>query len=369
MPSASFPDATTLNTVSDCRLFATYFASPAAAALAWTAAQRNAASGFGTYGSCNSWHLAFANRTNALEGCPGAIPVTARYHPVTNPNGIRCTSVEQQANQLGRNPANGFVWRPLDNVGVQYGLSALESGAITPEQFVSLNENAGGYDVIGQVVAQRTVADQIGLERAYETGRVNDYGLGLASAPIIDFRTYTDPASDIHTRFWSFVSRQRLLEANGTAANHVVFVSNGAGGGAMSVYALTMMDAWLAAIHADTAGGTAAAKTIRNRPAALADACWTSATNRIDEPFGLGLAGMCESLYPTWADTRLVAGFPLANDVQKCRLRRLDFDDYAVEFTAEQQARLRATFPGGVCDTSKSGVDHRPAKRAWLDFS
>jgi hypothetical protein len=137
----------------------------------------------------------------------------------------------------------------------------------------------------------------------------------------------------------------------------------------MSGYALTQMDTWLAAIHADTAGGTAAAKVIRNRPAGLSDACWTSATNRIDEPFGLGYVGMCEALYPTWGDTRLAAGFPLDNDIQKCRLRGLDFDLYPVEFTAEQQARLRATFPGGVCDTSKSGVDQRPAKRAWLDFS
>ena len=72
------------------------------------------------------------------------MPVSARYNPATNPGGIKCTSFEQIATQLGRNPANGFAWRPLDNVGLQYGLTALQSGAITPEQFVSLNENAGG---------------------------------------------------------------------------------------------------------------------------------------------------------------------------------------------------------------------------------
>ena len=48
-----------------------------------------------------------------------AIPTAARYHPVTNPDGIRCTSFEQIATQLGRNPANGFAWRPLDNIGTQ----------------------------------------------------------------------------------------------------------------------------------------------------------------------------------------------------------------------------------------------------------
>jgi Tannase-like family of unknown function (DUF6351) len=368
MPSLSFVDATTLATVSDCRLLATYFASPAAAALGWTAAQRTAASGFSTYGSCNSWHLAFANRTNALEACPSAIPVAFRYDPVSNPNGIRCTAVEQVANQLGRDPATGFVYRPLDNIGVQYGLTALESGAITPEQFVSLNENAGGYDVVGRVVPQRTVADPLGLQRAYTTGRVNDFGVGLASTPIIDFRTYTDPISDIHTRFWSFVSRQRLMDANSTAANQVIFISNNAGAGAMSAEALAKMDEWLAAIRADSAPGTAAEKTIRNRPADLEDSCWTSATTRIVEHFTYQGPGQCETLFPTWGDTRTAAGEGLAEDVIKCQLKPLSFADYSITFTPGQQARLQATFPTGVCDYTKPGVDQAPPLGAWQDW-
>jgi hypothetical protein len=369
LPSASFVDATTLATVTDCRLLATYFASPAAAALGWTAEQRDAASGFGTYGSCNSWHLAFANRTNALEACPSAIPVTARYDPVTNPTGIRCTAVEQVANQLGRDPETGFVYRPLDNVGVQYGRQALEDGVITPEQFVSLNEHAGGYDVVGRVVAQRTVADPPGLERAYTTGRVNNFGLGLASTPIIDLRTYTDPVSDIHTRFWSFVARQRLLDANGTADNQAIFISNNAGAGAMAAEALAKMDEWLAAIRADTASGTSAERTIRNRPADLEDSCWTSATNRIVEHFTYQGPGACEALYPSWGDTRTAAGEGLAEDIIKCQLQPLDFADYGVTFTPDQQARLQATYPNGVCDYTQPGVDQAPPDGTWLDWS
>ena len=163
VPAASFQDSITLGTVPDCRLLALYFASPAGIAAGWTPAQRTAASGYGTFTSCNFWHLAFASRTNALEACPTAIPVAARYNPTTNPNGIRCTSFEQIATQLGRNPANGFAWRPLDNIGVQYGLTALQSGAITAEQFVSLNEHVGGFDVIGQVIPERVAADPIGV--------------------------------------------------------------------------------------------------------------------------------------------------------------------------------------------------------------
>ena len=225
------------------------------------------------------------------------MPVAARYNPVTNPGGIKCTSFEQIATQLGRNPANGFAWRPLDNIGLQYGLTALQSGAITPEQFVSLNENAGGFDFIGQVVPQRVAADPIGIVNAYETGRMNTGGLGLATTPIIDARTYTDFPGDIHTRVHSFVTRARLQEANGTFGNHVMLIANAAGSGAMTVEALTQMEAWLAAIHADDAPGTAQERMLRNRPVALTDACWAGST-KIAEPFGLGLARHLRSALP-----------------------------------------------------------------------
>jgi hypothetical protein len=368
VPGVSFQDSITLGTVPDCRLFALYFASPAGVAAGWTNAQRAAASGYGTWNSCLFWHLAFASRTNALEACPSAVPAPARYHPVTNPGGIKCTSFEQIATQLGRNPANGFAWRPLDNVGLQYGLSALQSGAITPEQFVSLNENAGGFDFIGNVIPQRVAADPIGLTRSYETGRVNTGGLGLASTPIIDLRQYTDlPNGDIHTRVHSFVMRQRLLDANGTYGNQVMLVANAAGAGAASAEALTQMEAWLAAIQADDAPGTAAERVLRNKPVALTDACWVGAT-KIAEPFGILGGGTCAGLYPTFAETRTVAGSPLGSTVFKCQLKPLSFGDYAVAFTPAQQARLAATFPTGVCDWSKPGVGEGPALGTWLDY-
>ena len=372
VPAASFQDSLTLGTVPDCRLLALYFASPAGIAAGWTADQQAAASGYGSFNSCNLWHLAFASRTNALEACPTAIPVSARYHPVTNPSGIRCTSFEQIATQLGRNSSNGFAWRPLDNIGVEYGLTALQSGAISAEQFVSLNEHAGGFDVIGQVIPERVAADPIGVQRSYQTGRVNTGGLGLSSTPIIDARTYTDFAppfgGDIHTRFHSFVVRQRLLDANGTAANQVIFISNPSGSGAMQTEALTRMEAWLAAIHADDAPGSAAERVIRNRPTDLSDACWTSPTTRIDEQFEYQIDGVCEGLYPSYGDTRTAAGGGLAGDTLKCQLQPLDFAAYPVTFTPDQHARLQAAFPTGVCDWSKPGVDAQPPLGTWLDY-
>jgi hypothetical protein len=202
----------------------------------------------------------------------------------------------------------------------------------------------------------------------YRTGRVNTGGLGLASTPIIDLRGYTDlPTGDIHTRVHSFVMRQRLLDANGTYGNHVMLVANAAGGGFAQLEALTQMEAWLNAIRADNAPGKASERVIRNRPVALTDACWAGST-KIAEPFGILGGGTCAGLYPTFAETRTIAGSPLASDVFKCRLQRLDFDDYDVSFTAEQQARLGAAFPTGVCDWRKKGVSQNDPKGPWLDY-
>jgi hypothetical protein len=102
VPQLSFPDPTTTGpTVGDCRLLNRYFtANPTL----FTAAQRTAASGYGSFGSCVSWDVSFASRGNPTEACPPAIPPEFLYNPTTNPGGIKCTSTEQWANQLGRDP-------------------------------------------------------------------------------------------------------------------------------------------------------------------------------------------------------------------------------------------------------------------------
>ena len=228
------------------------------------------------------------------------------------------------------------------------------------------DEHVGGFDVIGQVIPERVAADPIGLQRSYQTGRVNTGGLGLSSTPIIDARTYTDFAppfgGDIHTRFHSFVVRQRLRDANGTAANQVIFISNPSGSGAMQTEALTRIEAWLAAIHADDAPGSAAERVIRNRPVDLSDACWTSPTTRIDEHFEYQMDGVCKGLYPSYGDTRTAAGGGLAGDTLKCQRQPLDFAAYPVTFTPDQQARLQAAFPTGVCDWSRP--ESTPSRRS-----
>ena len=108
---------------------------------------------------------------------------------------------------------------------------------------------------------------------------------------------------------------------------------------------------------------------IRNRPADLSDACWTSPTTRIDEQFEYQMdRAPARTLYPTYGDTRTAAGGGLAGDTFKCQLQPLDFAAYPVTFTPDQQARLQAAFPTGVCDWSKPGVDAQPPLGTWLDY-
>jgi hypothetical protein len=58
----------------------------------------------------------------------------------------------------------------------------------------------------------------------------------------------------------------------------------------------------------------------------------------------------------------------MSNDVLKCRLTPLNPRHYTVTFTAEQWSRLRATFPHGVCDYSKPGVERVPSI-PWLTYA
>src|SRR6185503_16068476 len=88
-----------------------------------------------------------------------AVPADLRYDPAKNPRGARPTVFDAAKNVYGTNAATGFALRPFDNVGVQYGLHALNTGAITVAQFLDLNERIGGYDNDANFVASRTVGN------------------------------------------------------------------------------------------------------------------------------------------------------------------------------------------------------------------
>ena len=204
MVQRSFPDMEfgTVGMISDSRLLANYF-DTLAGSVAFTDEQKRQVSGLGQLATLKTGSLN-PGRITVGEYC--ALPEALRYDAVKNPTGARCDVFDHAVNVWGKDPKTGFARRPLDNVGVQYGLGALNAGTITTQQFLDLNAKVGGYDNDGRVVATRSVADPAAIRIAYRMGRMTWGGAGLATTPIIDYRAYLDDANggNIHLRYHSF---------------------------------------------------------------------------------------------------------------------------------------------------------------------
>jgi hypothetical protein len=271
-------------------------------------------------------------------------------------------------NVYGRDRRTRFGRRPFDNTGVQYGLAAFNAGRISAEQFLDLNERIGGYDMDGNNVQARMVADREALRIAYRTGRINNAAEGLASIPIIDYRAYLDELGDVHDSARSYVTRARLMAANGHADNHVILVSSRLGTGAGLLARIEegvtlLMDEWLQNMANDhSPARSEVEKVVRNKPEGLVDACFTTTGEKITD------RARCRQMYPPQRNPRLIAGEPLTNDVLKCRLRPVSRFAYGQALSDAQFARLRAIFPEGVCDYSRPGVGQRKVKDTWLAY-
>jgi hypothetical protein len=361
-PGVAFPDSS-LHTA-DCGLLQNYWRK--ADASVWTDEKKAAVEGY-TKGTCAAWERSFVPVLTAtnVKGC--AMKDESKvYDPVKNPKGSRCTIQEMRVNIYGRDPKTGFARRPQDNVGIQYGLAGLNSGAITVDEFLDLNERIGGNDIDGGFAAERTVGDPVALKALYASGLMSSGGGGLANVPILNSRAYTDSIGDIHDRHRDFTIRARLEKANGRADNHVIWVgpprdraraqaAEQSGRVDLAALSLDTMTTWLDAITADPAPASTA-KVVKHKPQAAVDACWDGEGNKITERMTFDGKGKCATLYPVHSEPRLIAGAPLTNDVVKCQLKRVDFGAYKASFTDAQKQKMKQIFPAGVCDYSKSGV-------------
>jgi hypothetical protein len=377
IPGSTYPDVQFATTPwnSDGRLLLRYFETKAG--VPWTDEEERAASGFTNHdfiGRIGREPGGHSQRIHVGEAC--RLPEEMRYHPVTNPGGARCEIFEHSAGIYGRNPETGFVRRPIDNVGVQYGLGALNDGAISKAQFLDLNEKIGGFDLDGNVAPERTVGDTAAMRIAYETGLLLNGGGGLAYTPIIEFRGYADDnaGADDHPRFMSFSTKARLLKANGHRDTFVMWTVDDDEYGRFSTNdpvlheAFRQMDAWLTALVTDTSDASPLEKARRARPAGLTDACWTRFPERRkieEEQTGTEVASRCQELYPSGSFARGVAGSDITTDIIKCQMKPIDPADYRVEFTPAEMERLQAIFPDGVCDWSQPGVSQRDPLGPW----
>ena len=121
------------------------------------------------------------------------------------------------------------------------------------------------------------------------------------------------------------------------------------------------MDRWLTAVERDRSRRPLERKLVRNKPADLTDRCYDGKGVKVSD-------ALCPSVVRVYGTPRTVAGEPITTDQNKCRLKPLDRGDYGgVSFTNAQWSVLRTTFPAGVCDFSKPGVDQQPTI-AWQTY-
>jgi hypothetical protein len=365
-PSCSYPDIwETMQEAEDCHVLDHYFLEVSPHLWA-NPAQQDAVTGYTAQTTCHSlWDgpapLSYAQNWLDPDNAPAcSLPAEDVYHAQNNPRGTRCTLQDYMGSIFGYRAADGFANYPYDNVGVQYGLVALNSGQISAEQFVDVNEKVGGLDIDWNYRPQRSVADAEAVRTMYRAGLVT-YPREAAKVPIMDLRGSSN--LEIHTDFHSYAMRARLQKANGHHENQTIWTSPVplAGDPEKVAASFDLLDTWLSRIEADRSDRTLAEKVLRNRPAAAVDACWIGGQKVTDMQ-------KCRAAFPYWSDPRIAAGGPLADDVIKCSLKPLDRDDYEVEFSDAQWGRLQKAFPDGVCDYSTPGQFQQPSV-PWMSFA
>ncbi len=377
LPTCSFPDAySTATQFLDYHLLLAYFTNPTrwGSGVAWLPTQMNDVLGGPGDGITNAGVSDHAQFHVAVPTDPCAGTTTAdRYNPISNPGGVRCTITDAAINVFGPDPASlwsaqerkihrGFARLPVDNVGVEYGLAALKAGQITPAQFVDLNAAAGGADVDANLTGARV--DSTGspsLARAYRSGMINE-ATNLNQTAIIDCRGPNPGA--FHDAYRAFAVRARLDRAHGTHANQLIWEGPATiiGDTDCELNSFLAMDRWLGRVEHDHSTRALPQKIIRDKPSDLTDECWSGAGQKLSN--GLCPAGVVN----VEGTPRTVAGDEITTDANKCQLKPLRRSDFSgITFTTAERTTFAHTFPSGVCDFSKPGIDQQPTV-PWLTY-
>ena len=380
-PNQMYSDTMTfLQPLYDCELLQTVFK-----AGTWTREQLNAVSGK-YWGYCVSNGTRYPSARNT--SCDTAVNEMVDKDAALKAKGVRCTFQDNLISVFGTDPKTGFARNPYDNVGVQYGLKALNDGVITMAQFIDINSRIGGHDINGKIVAARQVGDADALKRAYETGRVNEGTGGYTETPVVATRTYIDgdPFSrgdanvDVHDGYHTSIMQARLQKYSGGTGNFVyLLAANGAGTvnnnigsptNIIHVEAIAQLDKWLTAVQNDKSDKTKAQKVAANKPAGFVDACYPAkggfditAVDRIID------MNRCKEIFPMTTDARMVAGGPATADVFKCQLKPVSGSDYKAAPNVDQLDQIKKIFADGVCDYSKPGVGQTQKVATWAVFS
>jgi hypothetical protein len=324
----------------------------------------------------NPWYGQAANQQNWVPSSDIASIRWTHYDDLRNVYGVDDTGAARP------------TW---DNVGVQYGLGSLRNGTITPQEFLSLNWNVGGWKHPSQMVqegspflaphtpdnfdpwsrrnmnlaagaqpAPRTAGDPIAMRAAYTSGHVFR---GQLNVPAIDNRQYMERELDMHNSHQSFAVRQRVMQAMGHSDNLVVWFTDTVPGVPKkdkALEAVMTMDQWLRSMKLNPGGGIAG-----NKPANAVDSCFDTAGQMIhaggDAWAGIldgRPAGACTKAFPLYSTSRIVAGAPIEGGIYSCARKSVDaaladgtYAPWVPDAAAATQ--LKQIFPQGVCDYSK----------------
>jgi hypothetical protein len=359
-PQCSFTDAwsSSMEYV-DYGILLKYFENPTkwAPGAAWTPTAIQQVIDHPNIGNPVTFTTVIPNSANPSRTCPD-VPTAKTYNPKTNPNGVKCDLQDYMVNVFGKRK-DGFANRPFGNDGIQYGLQGLLNDEITPAAFVDLNAKVGGLTKNDTHQAKRTKPDLIGLKRAYRSGAV-DSANNLNKVAIIDLRG-PDPGF-FHDVYRTYAMRARLLGDFGTAANQVLWRGEAPIIGDVNYanQAVFAMDTWLARVHADHRSVPLAAKIIQDKQLSLTDRCTNGSGKALP-------AEACDETVQAYGTPRMAAGMPLSDDILECHLQPISRSAYPVHFTTVQWAALKKTFPQGVCNYNKPGVDQR-GTIPWLTY-
>lgn len=316
----------------------------------------------------------------------GQVREQDKMYPPGIMDSVQWTHYDDLRNIYGLD-GNGQARVPWDNVGVQYGLQALNEGAITPEEFLHLNTYIGGWKHPSEMVqegfpflgdptpdnfdpwsrrnmnlsiegapAPRTRGDIQAIQALYNAGMVFD---GQLNIPVIDWRHYLEEELDMHNSHQSFSARQRITNRMGNADNQLVWFTDARPERAhdQTMQALDVLHEWVINIKNNPDAGIAA-----NKPASAVDACFATDGSLIAQGTGVwdgvldnAPAGACTSAFPLYSTSRIVAGGPIEGSIFKCTLKPLDtalsdgtYGNWVPD--TAQISQLQAIFPDGVCD-------------------
>jgi hypothetical protein len=384
MPTVLFQDTWTPGReFADCGLLKRYHDAQAATPLNLTIWQRGLVAGHRWNQVCEGpANVNMASRTpfyiDPAVGCGNP----ADQWSLANPSGKRCTLQDFNIAVFGPRDATGYAKSPLDNIGIQYGFNAFNDGRISAEQFVTMNEQIGGYDINGQWQPARMQADPGAAEIAHRSGRVS-HGRYLGEVAILDRMAFN--VIEEHYDFRSWVIRNRIVKAHGDHANQVIWRYKSTPAG-LADRAFETMNQWLTNVDADTSARSLREKIVANKPAAAVDSCWRAdlavwstdpvyCNTGVTPSMAASVSGTGADAvpsptideWPVYRDTRVASGEPLASDIMKCQLKPLTRSDYAVALGDDQWSRLQAVFSLGVCDYSKPGIG-QVAPEPWQTF-